>query len=293
MLILFVNINPQRGVKKEEITMSLFVVDSEKCKRDGICVAECPIGLIELKDKKSVPVPIDGADEMCINCGHCVAVCPHGAMSLATMKSEECISVQKDLLPGSEQIEHLMRSRRSIRTYEDRAVERKVLTKLIDVARYAPTGSNIQPVRWLIINDKDEVRRLAGLIIDWVRHLLKEQYPLAGKYRLDRVVAAWEAGIDRVCRSAPALIVTHAPKDYLTAATDCAIALTYFELAASAFGLSACWAGFVYLAASQWPPLQQALGLQEGDTCLAMMLGYPKYRYHRIPQRNDAIVEWL
>lgn len=277
--------------------MSLFVVNKEKCKRDGICVAECPIGLIELKDKKTVPVPIDGADEMCVNCGHCVVVCPHGAISLATMKSEECAPVQKDLLPGLEQVEHLMRSRRSIRTYEDRAVEREVLTKLIDVARYAPTGSNIQPVRWLIINDKDEVRRLAGLIIDWVRHLLKEQNPIAVRYRLDRVVADWEAGFDRVCRSAPALIITHAPKDYPTAATDCAIALTYFELAASVFGLGACWAGFVYLVANQlvanqWPPLQQALGLPEGDTCLAMMVGYPKYRYHRIPQRNDAVVEW-
>ncbi len=142
--------------------MSLFVVDSEKCKRDGICVAECPLQLIELKDRKSVPIPINGADEMCINCGHCVAVCPHGAMSLATMKSEECIPVQKDLLPGSEQIEHLMRSRRSIRTYEDRAVEREVLTKLIDVARYAPTGSNTQPVRWLVIDDKNKVRMMLG-----------------------------------------------------------------------------------------------------------------------------------
>ena len=172
-------------------------------------------------------------------------------------------------------------------------MEREVLAKLMDVARYAPTGRNAQLVRWLVIDDKKEVRRLAGIIIDWIRHLLKEQNPIAGRNRLDRVVAAWEAGFDRICRSAPALIITHAPKDYLTAAADCAIALTYFELAASAFGLGACWAGFVYLAANQWPPFQQALGLPEGDTCLAMMLGHPKYRYHRIPQRNDAVVEWL
>ncbi len=29
--------------------MSLFVVEQEKCKRDGVCVAEYPIGIIELK----------------------------------------------------------------------------------------------------------------------------------------------------------------------------------------------------------------------------------------------------
>jgi nitroreductase/NAD-dependent dihydropyrimidine dehydrogenase PreA subunit len=272
--------------------MSLFVVDKEKCKRDGICVAECPFGLIELKDKESVPVPIVGADEMCINCGHCVAVCPHGAMSLATMKSEECVPVQKDLLPGMEQIEHLMRSRRSIRIYKERAVENEDLTKLIDVARHAPTGSNSQQVKWIVINDKDEVRRLAEIAIDWLRHLIKEQSPMLDMYRFDRVVAAWESGDDGILRSAPAIIVAHAPKDYPAAVTDCSIALTYFELAASAFGIGTCWAGLFPLAADQWPPLQQALGLSETDTSLVMMAGYPKYSYHRIPKRNDARVEW-
>lgn len=30
--------------------MSLFTIDAEKCKRDGICVAECPFGLLEMKN---------------------------------------------------------------------------------------------------------------------------------------------------------------------------------------------------------------------------------------------------
>ena len=47
--------------------MSLFVVDKEKCKRDGICVAECPRGIIEIKEQNLSPTPIDRADELCIN----------------------------------------------------------------------------------------------------------------------------------------------------------------------------------------------------------------------------------
>ncbi len=35
--------------------MSLFTVDEEKCKKDGICAAECPIGvIINFDDKEKV-----------------------------------------------------------------------------------------------------------------------------------------------------------------------------------------------------------------------------------------------
>ena len=49
---------------------------------------------------------------------------------------------------------------------------------------------------------------------------------------LDRVVAAWDAGRDLICRDAPHLVVTHAPKDDLTAPCACLLALAYLELAA-------------------------------------------------------------
>ncbi len=41
--------------------MSLFVVDQKKCKRDGICVNECPMGIIEMKDKRKLPCQVDSS----------------------------------------------------------------------------------------------------------------------------------------------------------------------------------------------------------------------------------------
>ena len=263
--------------------MSLFVVDKEKCKRDGICVAECPRRIIEIRDGNPVPTPVDGADELCINCGHCVAVCPHGAFSLGTMTLEQCPPVRKDWLLEPEQVEHFMRVRRSIRTYKDKSVEREVLTKLIDVARFAPSGSNAQPVRWLVIYDSDKVRQLAGLVIDWMRDIQKEQT------WVNRIIATWESGIDIICRGAPHVIFAHAPKG---GATNCIIAMTYLELAAPSFGLGTCWAGYVDAATSLWPPIQQFLGLPEGHISGAVMVGYPKYKYHRLPLRNEPKITW-
>ena len=272
---------------------SLFVADQEKCRQDGLCVAECPLGIIEIKHNKSVPTPTQDAAELCIHCGHCVSVCPHGAMSHRSMTPGQCPPVRKDWLLHPEQVEHFLRSRRSIRTYKEEPVEREVLTKLIQIARFAPSGSNVQPVRWLVIYDSQEVRRLAGIVIDWMRNLLAKGEPLSKALHMDRVVAAWESGVERICRGAPHVILTHAPKEERTAPQACTIALAYLELAAPSFGLGACWAGYFNTAANFWPPMQDALDLPEQHVSFgAMMLGYPKFRYQRLPLRNEPQIIW-
>jgi len=35
--------------------MVLFTIDTKKCKHDGICVEECPMRILEMKDASSAP----------------------------------------------------------------------------------------------------------------------------------------------------------------------------------------------------------------------------------------------
>jgi nitroreductase len=192
-----------------------------------------------------------------------------------------------------EHAEHFLRSRRSIRSFRREKIERDTLSRLIDVARYAPTGTNSQQVRWLVIDSPEGVRELAGMTVDLLRHMIETNDPMARTYGLSGWVAAWEAGADPVLRKASALVVVHAPSEYFLAQVDCAIALTYLDLAAPSFGLGTCWAGFLMLGVAQWPPLRQALALPEGHACFgAMMVGYPKYQYRRLPLRDEAQVTW-
>lgn len=273
--------------------MSLFTVDEQKCKRDGLCVAECPVSIIEMKSRESSPSPVPGAEQLCINCGHCVAVCPHGAMSLHNMTSEECEPVNKDLMISAEQAGHFLRRRRSIRNYQARPVDRTTLAGLIDVARYAPSGHNSQPVHWLVYENTEELRRLAGLVIDWMRVMIAGHPEIAQPMHFDRVVAAWEKGLDRVLRGAPHLIVAHGDASFTASQSSCTIALTYLELAAFAMGLGACWAGYFNAAANFYPALKQELDLPTGHALFgAMMVGYPKFTYHRIPLRNEPRIRW-
>jgi nitroreductase/NAD-dependent dihydropyrimidine dehydrogenase PreA subunit len=274
----------------KEVDM-LFHVDPEKCTRDGICTEDCR--LIEMKEPDALPTPIIGAEELCIYCGHCVAVCPSGALTLKNMGPEACTELRKELVIDETQVQQFLRSRRSIRNYQDKPVDREKLNKLIQMAGYAPSAHNARPVHFLVIDDRKEVKRLSGLVADWFRLLLKNAPALVAPYHLDRVLEYWESGRDPICRNAPHLVVAHAVEGAQLAHVDCILALAYMELAAMPMGLGATWAGFVMLAASLYPPFQEALNLPNGHKCFgAMMIGYPTYRFARLPPRNPPPVTW-
>ncbi|HUL00520.1 MAG TPA: nitroreductase family protein [Nitrospirota bacterium] len=273
--------------------MSLFSIDETKCKRDGICADECPRRLIEMKVGSSIPTPVEDAEDRCIKCGHCVAVCPNGAFTHSDLKTADFSLVRKEMALTTEQAEYFLRSRRSIRTYQARTIEPDKIEKLIEIARYAPTGTNSQQVKWLVVNSREKVKNMAAMTVDLMRHMIKNKNPLSDRYRLATVVKAWDSGIDSVSRNAPALVIAYAPKDYGLAQVDCTSALCYLDLTAPTLGFGCCWAGFLMIGALHWPPFQQSLALPEGHASFGiMMIGYPKYHYYLLPPRNKANIGW-
>jgi nitroreductase/NAD-dependent dihydropyrimidine dehydrogenase PreA subunit len=274
------------------LIVDIFEVDHNTCNRDGICVDSCPSGLIEMKDG-GYPMPVKEAEEVCIRCGHCVAVCPTGSLNHRVVKLERCLPLDKNLNISPEQCEQFLKSRRSIRAFKKKTIPHDDLGKLIDTARFAPTGHNSQSVEWLVLTNHDEIHTLAGLTVDWMRTIIRDNPKLAAELFLERTVMRWEHGTDVILRDAPAVIITHAAKDNRIAPMDCVIALTYLELAAASTGMGCCWAGYFRSAAVNYPPLMKALRLPDGHQCFgAMMVGYPKFTYHRIPTRKSPKVAW-
>jgi nitroreductase/NAD-dependent dihydropyrimidine dehydrogenase PreA subunit len=284
------------SVVREEVkgySLSLLLeVNEQTCNQDGICAAVCPVGIIRFQ-KGGYPAPVSKADEFCIRCGHCVAVCPTGSLAHRELPAGAFVPVREDLRLSPEHCEHFLRSRRSIRNYMDRQVPRHEIMRLIDLARYAPSGHNSQCAEWLVVDDREEVRRLAGLVADWMRWMIGHKPELARGLHLEATVKRWERGDDIILRGAPVLIVAHAARDNRMAPSTCTIALTCLELAATSMGLGGCWAGYFTAAAETFPPLREALALPEGHhTFGSMMVGYPKFSYHRLPPRNPPKVTW-
>jgi nitroreductase/NAD-dependent dihydropyrimidine dehydrogenase PreA subunit len=273
--------------------MITFQVDKKTCAGDGKCVEVCPLNILRMNEKERVPEFIQGGGDFCINCGHCFALCPSGSIKLSTMSVQDAMQLEHTKLPSAEQVELFLKGRRSIRVYKDKPVEKESIEKLLDIARYAPSGINRQPVHWAVIMGKDKVAELTALVVDWMDGLLKSKSPLAESLRFDRLVESWKNGQDMICRSAPCIVIAYGLKDDPMVPQSCTIAAQYLELAAFGLGLGACWAGYVSMAANMSEDVRKFIGLSGRVTAdAAMMVGYPKYRYRRIPLRNPAKIIW-
>jgi nitroreductase/NAD-dependent dihydropyrimidine dehydrogenase PreA subunit len=260
-------------------------IDNERCNRDGLCQAVCPMGLI-VNDEAGFPRLRNGGEEICIACGHCQVICPTKALSNRLLPATEVPEPTADPLPSGAAVTRLLQSRRSIRRFRKEPVAKERILAAIEATRWAPSAVNLQPVHWLVISKPAEIKRLGGLVADFLRH--KE---IAARYA--NIVALWDQGFDPLLRDAPHLVIAHAESDWYWSRVDCTIALSQFELVASSDGLGTCWAGFLIRAADAYPPLKQALGLPAGHAlCGALMLGLPKYRYSQAPPRQEARIEW-
>lgn len=60
-----------------------------------------------------------------------------------------------------DQLLELLKTRRSVRRFEDRSVSRQDLDCLLEAARWAPSNHNRQPWKFLVIEDRGRIRELA------------------------------------------------------------------------------------------------------------------------------------
>jgi len=273
--------------------MGLLIIDESKCKKDGICASECPMVIIKLKDGKGFPEMVPGGEKVCNNCGHCVSVCPHGALSHAKVPIDKSPLIDKKLEISEEEAVQFLRSRRSIRFFEKQPVERDKLKRLIEIARYAPTGGNREIVEWTVFTDGERISEIAAHTLEWMRKVMAKAPQSVPPY-FPGIIAAWDMGYNAVTWSAPVLIVASAPKEANTGMVDVALALSYLDLAAPKLGLGTCWAGLVEGALQGSAALRESVGLPDGHPYhYPMMVGYPKPKYFRLPERKAPKINWI
>jgi len=268
--------------------MGLLNISEDLCQRDGFCVSDCPAAIIQLPDDNGLPEIIPGGDGACLECGHCVAVCPHGALSHERVPIERSPEIKEKLCISEEQAIQFLRSRRSIRHFRDKPVEREKIRRLVEAARYAPTGGNTQMVEWRVLSDKSHLREIAGLTIDWLRQIVKDPQLIAARPYLTKAVDAWDAGNDSVLRGAPIVVIAMTPKEAVNGLVDLTLALSYLDLLAPAMGLGTCWAGLLQGALLSSPSLKEKTGIPESyPHHYPIMLGYAELDYYRLPERKQ------
>ena len=253
-------------------------INTDLCCGDSLCVKVCPANCLSVTDGKVKNS--NAARFTCIACGQCIAVCPKDALSLDIDKVSEIgekISSKMDIT--KEQFEILAKTRRSIRNYKDKEVSLETMKEALELACFAPTAKNGQNTEWIFINNKEKIRELAGIIIDYMRTVPS----------LKRMVQHFDAGGDPIFRNAPCLVFSHCPTEVGNhyGEIDCTIATTYLELFLPCLELGACWAGFAMSISKLYPPVNEFLNIpKEHSIYTGLMIGYPSTKYKKIPPRK-------
>lgn len=251
-------------------------IDASKCLKDGICIKVCPCGVFA-PSQNGIPAINPMTVATCINCGHCVAVCPGQAISVNGMTGEQYEKVSQPC-NEPEKFSQLVKSRRSIRSFQTKQIPTAKLVELIELTKWAPTAKNTQLLSWTLVNGTEKVKNLSAKVIDTFRFDEKT----AG------LAAIFDSGYDIIHRGAPHVILVHAPSEYNMGTLDGVVALTTLELAAHASGIGACWAGFTTWGASLSPKVAASVNIPATHKILGgLMLGYANYAYKKIPPRND------
>ena len=267
--------------------MGLITIDESACKQDGMCARECLAGIIRLPEGGYPEIP-KGNEVACRLCGHCVAVCAQGALTHAVVPLEDSPAIREELSISEAQAVQFLRSRRSIRFYAEKPVERETIMRLIEVARYAPTGGNSQLVEWLVISGSARIHEISAEAVRCLREMLDKDpsIAVAAPY-LPTSLANFDAGYDSILRSAPTLLIASAPMEASNGMVDLTLALSYLDLLAPAMGLGTCWAGLLQKAILYSPSLKESLGIPPAHRYhYPMMLGYPRVKFYRLPERK-------
>ncbi|WP_163293717.1 nitroreductase family protein [Desulfovibrio sp. JC022] len=268
------------------------IIDAKLCKKDELCVHECPLSVLTVEEKGLIPTVHPKKTNYCINCGHCMAVCPTGAITLTAFDGQQATPFSKEELPDSAAVETLIKTRRSVRKFKKKNISVQEIGELIHISAYSPSGHNAQPVSWTVLDTPEKVYELGKVVVEWMEEMVKQKNPLAEKLFLAGLVNAWKKGNDAICRNAPAIAVAWAPKLGITPQADTIIATNTLELAAHAKGYGTCWAGYVILAAAYSTKVLRHLDIPEEHMAHgALFLGHPAVRYRSIPPRHEAVAK--
>lgn len=302
---------------------STIVVDGEKCNGCGNCVLACPCACLEVVGKKARVV--EGV--VCMSCSACVAHCEKDAIAMQGFYNVEeglfktvllhpedgyPIIPEVEGIEGLTPVEEVIYKRRSNRIFSSKPIPDELARRVVEAGRFAPSHGNNEPWSFIIVNDREEMDKIADMMDPLYRLL-------AWFYFSGKTNPVTRAVLSLSCLVAPPMMDQRAitggaaiikPKDVFLGAPclvyllgdkrginnmdlDIGICGTNMILAAHSLGLVTCWMGFAGVGAKMLPWLKRYLGIKWPYVAVsAIVIGYPRVNADSMVKRELPRITW-
>jgi nitroreductase len=213
---------------------------------------------------------------------------------------------------------NLLKSRRSIRAYKPDPIPDEFIQKMIEAARWAPSGGNSQPWEFIVVKKKETKDKIADLFVESTKPVRQAELAREKELRVPALereitepgfqkapVFILLCGDPRLNEAFPLLVYQKSGMEVLT--SNLASAFLCMQLAAKALGLGSQWVSAT--GGLMEGPLKKLLDIPKEFKIYDMMaVGYPAYqlgprsprgidemthndRYDRSKQRTDQQIK--
>lgn len=283
-------------------------IDEDRCTICGKCVRACPAAVLEIRDESSKVMK----PGLCISCGHCAAICPEDAIESADAPANRRFSVREPGRPYTptewrDELQSLLRGKRSIRKLKRDPVPNDVILDLICYGEKAPSSHNFRDRKYYVITNRKDIDTLEKQVVHSFKRLIGVLNPVTlgmvslaskgAKEALAELKASFiniqeqlEVGNSPVFRNAPCIVCIAAPSKSSQGKDDCVAAQHYMMLYGETLGLGSCIIGY---AQHSHQILEKYLGVPKDYTIYAVSIfGYPKLSYPKEIIRPVPEIVW-
>ena len=176
--------------------------------------------------------------------------------------------------------------RRSVRNYQEEAVPKEVLNKLLEAAVMAPSASNAQPWAFAVFQDRDLLKNFSDRAKSYFLDFMKDK-PDPHGYQAKLSNPRYN-----MFYNANTLVIIYAISDKHPAVGDCCLAAQNLMLAAHAQELGTCWIGFAtpFLDSAEF---KEEMNIPQAYKAVAPIIaGYPQKYSSSFSRKPAQVLAW-